>query len=160
LAEMDASVVSDAGELLARLLGHDSDPEHLNRGIRFWEQALGTKKLPGEAFRGFGWWAEVEDLAQARWEQLTLLTSERAKGSLAWAVKVAERCRHEPITTPGLEILTSLLRGRHDPWERPQIAEVALRALRASGDDSTLSSARERLRTALTDLGYFSATDT
>jgi hypothetical protein len=159
LTEMDASVVSDAGELLARLLGHDSDPEHLNRGIRFWEQALGTKKLPGEAFRGFGWWAEVEDLTQARWEQLTLQTSERAKGSLAGAVKVAERCRREPITTPELKILTSLLAGRHDPWERPQIAEVALGALRASRDDSTLSSARERLRTALTDLGYFGATD-
>jgi hypothetical protein len=159
LAEMDASVVSNAGEFLARLLRHDSDPEHLNRGVRFWEQALETKKLPGEAFRGFGWWAEGEDLAEAHWERLTLQTSERAKGSLDWAAKVAERCIRHPITTPGLKILTSLLSGRHDPWERPQIAEVALRALRASGDDSTLSSARERLRTALTDLGYFGATD-
>jgi hypothetical protein len=159
LTEMDASVVSNAGEFLARLLRQDSDPEHLNRGVRFWEQALRTKKLPSEAFRGFGWWAEVEDLAEAHWERLTLQTSERAKGSLDWAVKVAERCIRHPITTPGLKIITSLLSGRHDPWELPQIAEVALRALRASGDDSTLSSARERLRTALTDLGYFGATD-
>jgi hypothetical protein len=159
LAPADASLISDAGERLGRLLCN-ADQEHVNRGARFWEQVLGNQALPSEAFRGFGWWVEVEGLGQDRWEQLTLATSQRAQGTLAWCVKVAERCSREPITATGLGILRSLLRGQHDPWERPQVAEVALAALRASGgSDSELSEAWERLRAALIDLGYFGAAD-
>lgn len=158
MAPTGASVVSDAGERLGRLL-RDADQEHINRGVLFWEHTLGNQTLPGEALRGFGWWAEVEELDQDRWEQLTFATSQRAQGSLAWCVKVAERCSREPITATGLGILASLLRGQHDPWERPQVAEVAFAALRASGSDSRLSEARERLRAVLIDLGYFEAAD-
>jgi len=158
LAPTGASIVSDAGEQLGYLL-KDADQEHINRGVLFWEQTLGNQALPSEAFRGFGWWAEVEGLDQARWEQLTLATSQRAQGSLAWCVKVAERCSREPITATALGILTSLLRGQHDPWERPQVAEVAFGALRTSGSDSGLSEARERLRSVLIDLGHFNAAD-
>ena len=158
MAPTGASVVSDAGERLGRLL-READQEHINRGVLFWEHTLGNQTLPGEALRGFGWWAEVEELDQDRWEQLTFATSQRAQGSLAWCVKVAERCSREPITATGLGILASLLRGQHDPWERPQVAEVAFAALRASGSDSRLSEARERLRAVLIDLGYFEAAD-
>jgi hypothetical protein len=159
LVPMGASVVSDAGERLARLLMHDADHELVDRGALFWEKALEDRSLPGEAFRGFGWWAEVEGLARDHWERITLATSERAEGSLDWCVGLAERCTREPITPTGLGILTSLLRGRHEPWDRSRVAELALGALKASSSRSLRSEARERLRAALTDLGYFEAAD-
>jgi hypothetical protein len=159
LADMGALVLSDAGERLARLLMNDPAQPHLDRGALFWEQTLQHPSLSGDAFRGYGWWAEVDALDQARWERMTLLTCQRAEGSLDWCVKVAERCAHEPITPTGLGVLIRLLRGRHEPWDRSQIAEVALGALKASGGDPLLSEARERLRAALTDLGYFGAAD-
>jgi hypothetical protein len=59
----------------------------------------------------------------------------------------------------GLGILTRLLRGRDEPWDRSQVAEVALGALKASSGDPAPSEARDRLRAALTDLGYFGAAD-
>jgi hypothetical protein len=90
---------------------------------------------------------------------MTLVTCQRAEGSLDWCVKVAERCAREPITPTGLGILTRLLCGSHEPWDRSQVAEVALGALKASSGDPPLSEARERLRAALTDLGYFGAAD-
>jgi hypothetical protein len=159
LVPMGASVVSGAGERLARLLMHNAAHEHVDRGALFWEKTLGERSLPGEAFRGFGWWAEVEGLDPDRWQRVTLAACERAEGSLDWCVGVAERCVREPITTAGLAILTGLLRGRHEPWDRSRVAEVALRALKASSSDLAISDVRERLRTALTELGYFGALD-
>jgi hypothetical protein len=90
---------------------------------------------------------------------MTLVTCQRAEGSLDWCVKAAERCAREPITPTGLGIITGLLRGRHEPWDRSQVAEVALAALKASSGDPPFSEARDRLRAALTDLGYFGAAD-
>ena len=159
LADMGALVLSDAGEHLARLLMNDPAQDHLDRGTLFWEQTLEHPSLSSDAFRGYGWWAEVDALDQERWEQMTLVTCQRAEGNLDWCVKVAERCAHEPITPTGLGVLTRLLRGRHEPWDRSQVAEVALGALKASSGDPLLSEARERLRAALTDLGYFGAAD-
>lgn len=159
LAPIGAPVLSDVGERVARLLMHDAVQEHLDRGALFWEKALQDQLLSSEAFRGYGWWAEVEALDRARWEQMTLMTCQRAEGSLDWCVKVAERCAREPTTPTGLDILTKLLRGKHEPWDRSQVAEVALGALKASSSDPALSEARERLRAALTDLGYFGAAD-
>jgi hypothetical protein len=159
LAGMGAPILSDAGEHLAHLLMNDPAQDHLDRGALFWEQTLQHPSLSSDAFRGYGWWAEVDALDQERWEQMTLATCQRAEGSLDWCVKVAERCAREPITQAGLGILTRLLRGRHEPWDRSQVAEVALGALKASSGDPLLSEGRERLRAALTDLGYFGAAD-
>jgi hypothetical protein len=130
LAGMGAPILSDAGEHLAHLLMNDPAQDHLDRGALFWEQTLQHPSLSSDAFRGYGWWAEVDALDQERWEQMTLATCQRAEGSLDWCVKVAERCAREPITQAGLGILTRLLRGRHEPWDRSQVAEVALGALK------------------------------
>jgi hypothetical protein len=160
LVPMGASVVSNAGERLARLLMHGADRDLVDRGVLFWDKALQDRSLPAEAFRGFGWWAEVESLDQDHWERMTLATCERAEGSLDWCVQVTERCIREPITDIGLGILTSLLRGRHEPWDRSRVAELALGALKAPSSRSLQSETRERLRAALTDLSYFEAADT
>jgi len=63
------------------------------------------------------------------------------------------------ITATGLDVLATLLRGRHEPWDRARVAEVALEALKASSGDPTLAAARERLRAGLTEFGYFGAAD-
>jgi hypothetical protein len=159
LADIGALVLSAAGERLARLLMNDPAQDHLDRGALFWKQTLQHPSLSSDAFRGYGWWAEVEALDQERWERMTLVTCQRAEGSLDWCVKVAERCAREPITSTGLGILTKLLRGRHEPWDRSRVAEVALGALKASSGDPAPSEVRDRLRAALTDLGYFGAAD-
>jgi len=159
LAPIGAPLLSDVGAHLARLLMQGAAQEHVDRGALFWGRTLQDRSLPGEAFRGFGWWAEVESLDQGRWERMTLVTCERSEGSLDPCPRVAQRCVHGPITTTGIGILTKLLRGRHEPWDRAQVAEVALGAVRASGGDAALYEARERRRAALTDLGYFGATD-
>jgi hypothetical protein len=159
LASMRPSIVSDAGEHLARLLMHDAQAEHINRAVLFWKQTSEDQSLAPEAFRGFGWWSQVDELDQDRWEQMTLKTCERAEGNLNFPIEVAERCLRDPTTAEGLRILTRLLRGQHEPWERAQVAEIAVRALRASSSDTTLAKTRDRLRATLTDLGYFDATD-
>jgi hypothetical protein len=159
LVPMGAAVVSQAAELLARLLMSDVDSDYVARGTLFWRNAVAEPALPPAAFRGFGWWAEVKQIPGDEWEQMMSATCERAEGTLDWCVEVAERCALEPITAMGLEIITKLLRGRHEPWDRSQIAETGLRALRTSAADSALSEPRERLRSALTDLGHFGAAD-
>jgi hypothetical protein len=153
-----AAVVSDAGESLARLLMHNQDREHLDRGVGFWQHAL-DQALPDEAYGGFGWWAEVDGIERARWESMMLATCERANGSLDWAVKTAERSIREPISAEGLAIVTKLLRGRHEPWDRSRVAEIGLTALKTTGSEPNLIGPRDRLRAALTDLGYFEAAD-
>ncbi len=159
LASMGPPLVSDAGEHLARLLMRDAQPEHINRAALFWKQALEDRSLAPEAFRGFGWWSQVEDLDQDRWEQMTLKTCERAQGTLNFPIEVAERCLREPTTAEGLRILTRLLRGQHEPWERARVAEIAISALRASSSETAPAETRDGLRATLTDLGYFDATD-
>jgi hypothetical protein len=159
LAAMGASVLSDAGERLARLLMQSTAQEHIDRGALFWDQTLQALSLSSEPFRGFGWWAEVKALDQERWERMTLVTCQRAEGSLDRCIEVAERCTREPITATGLDVLATLLRGRHEPWDRARVAEVALEALKASSGDPTLAAVRERLRAGLTEFGYFGAAD-
>jgi hypothetical protein len=159
LTSMGASIVSSAGERIARLLSQGAEPGHVELGALLWERTLGEKSLPSEAFLGFGWWSEVERLDRDRWEPIMLATAERAGGTLDWPVGVAERCVQEPLTPVGLRILTRLLRGRLQPWDRSQVAEVALSALKTSSSEAGLAGERERLRAALTDLGYFGAAD-
>jgi hypothetical protein len=159
LAPIGAVVISNAGESLARLLMRDADREHIELGARFWEKAIEDRSLPGQAYRGFGWWAEVDGLDREQWESMMLATCDRAEGSLDLCVETAERSVLEPITPVGLAIVTKLLRGRHEPWDRSRVAELALKALQTSNATSTLFEARERLRVALTDLGYFGAAD-
>jgi hypothetical protein len=152
-------MVSRAGASLARLLVPEEASIYAKAGLQFWENALAKSSLTTDAFRGFGWWAQVEALDREVWERMMLRTCQRAIGRLDLCVEVAERCMREPMTATGLEVLVCLLRGRNEPWERSLMAEIGLRALKASAD-GPMSDQRQRLRAALTDLGYFEAADT
>lgn len=138
----------------------DAEPRLIERGVLFWEKILEDESLPGEAFHGFGWWAEVKGVEQDRWERMMLATCKRAGGSLEWAVSVAKRFVDERVAGTGLAALTCLLRGRIEPWDRAEVAETSLGALRVSQGEGVLAGERERLRDALADLGFFDAPDT
>jgi hypothetical protein len=155
LTQMGAEKISNAGESLARLLRTDEDPRHLESGISFWEEVLAVPKQPATALRGFGWWAEVEQLAKARWEALTLDTCDRAGGNLSLSHRVAERAAMAPVTTAGLSILTRLLRGPHEHWDRSYVAEIGLSTLTTAREEPTLAPACDKLRTALNDFGFY-----
>lgn len=157
-SQEEAALLSDSGERIARLLMREPEVGHLNMGRRFWEMAIGAARSV-DSLKGFGWWAEVEALSKEDFERLTLATVERTEGTLDWCVEVAERCAREPVTVSGLDVITRLLRGRHEPWDRSRVADVALTALKATSEHAHLTDARVRLRSALTDLGYFEAQD-
>ncbi|MDQ6944737.1 MAG: hypothetical protein M3256_00385 [Actinomycetota bacterium] len=158
LSPMGQPIVSKSGASLARLLIPDEASIYAKVGLQFWESALADSSLTTEAFRGFGWWAQVEALDREVWEQMMLRTCQRAIGRLDLCVEVAERSVREPMTATGLEILVCLLRGRNEPWERSLMAEIGLRALKAAAD-ATMPGECQRLRAALTDLGHFQAAD-
>jgi hypothetical protein len=99
---MGPGVVSTAGGRLARLLMEGGEPQLVERGVLFWERTLEDESLPGEAFHGFGWWAEVKGVDHDRWEQMMLTTCERAGGSVDWATSVAERFAGDRVTRDGL----------------------------------------------------------
>jgi len=63
------------------------------------------------------------------------------------------------LSSAALGILTRLLRGRLEIWDRSQVAEKALAALEATRGAAGMVQERDRLRAALTDLGYFEAAD-
>lgn len=158
LASQDSQLLSDSGEPIARLLMREPAVGHLDLGRRFWETAIDLAQTP-DSLKGFGWWAEVESLSKEDFERLTFATVEKTEGTLDWCVEVAARCAREPLTTSGLEVITRLLRGRHEPWDRSQVADVALAALKATSEHAHLKEARRRLRDVLTDLGRFEAQD-
>lgn len=151
-------MLSEAGERIARLLMREPETAHVDLGRRFWQKAIDKARTP-DALHGFGWWAEVESLPREDYEQLTLATVEKSQGTLDWCVEVGTRCAREPVTPVGLDIIVRLLRGRHEPWDRSRLADVALEALKLTPEEETLRDARSRLRGALTDLGYFEAQD-
>jgi hypothetical protein len=158
LASQEAEVLSNSGERIARLLMREPEARHLDLGRRFWGMAIDAAPT-SNSLEGLGWWAEVEALPKDDFERLTLATVEKTEGTLDWCAEVAERCAREPVTVSGLDVMTRLLRGRHEPWDRSRVADVALAALKASSGHTHLADARGRLRTALTDLGYFEAQD-
>jgi hypothetical protein len=158
LSPIGQPMVSKSGGSLARLLIHEEASIYAKAGLQFWEKALADSSLTTEAFRGFGWWAQVEVLEREVWERMMLRTCQRAIGRLDLCVEVAQRSVREPVTASGLEILVCLLRGRNEPWERSLMAEIGLRALKAS-TEAPRSSEYQRLRAALTDLGHFQAAD-
>lgn len=126
LVSQDAEVLSDAGERIARLLMREPEPAHLDLGRRFWQKAIEQARTP-DSLHGFGWWAEVEALSREDYEQLTLATASKSQGTLDWCVEVAARCAREPVTVAGLEIISRLLRGQHEPWDRSRVADVWVR---------------------------------
>jgi hypothetical protein len=143
--------LSEAGEVLGRLLRHgDAEQEHLFFAIAFWDVAIATNMRDGLA--GFGWMAEVEQLDDETWAELTLRTLVVTDGRVDWSQKVAERVATPPASTTSLAIMNHLVRGTSDEWHRRDNIEHAVALLDAAGS-LTGTPEYERLRTTLLERG-------
>lgn len=158
LAQLDRTLISDAGDALGRLLrAEDADVEHMKVGVAFWEAVLARSDLNDLA--GFGWWSEVTSLDSVEWERLTLETTKRTGGRLDWSHAVAGRAAQPPISVEGLDILNQLVRGQVDEWDRLQVIETAIKALQAAGESLSATEEYIRLRTTLIERGRFDVRD-
>jgi hypothetical protein len=156
LAQIDPTLLSDAGEALGRLLrAGDVEDEQIDIGTDFWRVVL--ERGRAEELAGFGWWSEVRMLEKNAWEVLTLETSEKADGHLDWSHAVAERAAEVPISAEGLAILNQLVRGQIDDWDRMAILDTSVKALKAAKDSLGAAEDFRRLRTTLIERGRFDA---
>ena len=145
------ALLSDAGEVLGRLLRHgDADEAHIALAVRFWDAA--NKTGDADALAGFGWLAGVDQLDADEWASMTLATLSVTGGRIAWSHKVAERAASLEVSTTTLAIMNSLVRGTSDEWDRRGNIERAVEVLR-SADQLAETPEYERLRTTLLERG-------
>lgn len=160
IVPMGPGIVSDAGEGLARLLrGPGVEDRLLQRGIAFWQELIAADLAP-DAYRGCGWWTEVQAVNQELWLNLMVETATRAAGDIDWAPKTAERAATQPLSPTALGLLRILVGGTKEVWERPMVARSAIEALRSvelKGDAAEQVAARDTLRDRLLDLGFHNA---
>lgn len=145
------ALLSDAGEVLGRLLRHgDAEEAHIGLAVAFWDVAIAQ----GDAnvLPGFGWMAEIEKLDHHTWAQLTAATLAVTGGRIDWAHKVAERTASLVASTTTLAIMNGLVRGASDEWDRRGNIGRAVEHLR-SAEELTSTVEYERLRTTLLERG-------
>ena len=145
------ALLSDAGEVLGRLLRHDdADEAHIVSAVAFWDAANST--ADANALAGFGWLAEVEKLEPDVWATRTMATLAVTGGRIDWSHKVAERTASLAPSTTTLAIMNSLVRGASDEWDRRGNIERAVEHLRAA-EKLNGTAEYERLRTTLLERG-------
>ncbi len=145
------TLLSDAGEVLGRLLRHaDADAGHIARAVTFWDAANST--ADADSLGGFGWLAEVEKLDSEIWASRTMATLAVTGGRIDWSHKVAERATSLPPSVTTLSIVNSLVRGASDVWDRRGNVERAVEHLRAA-EELNGTAEYERLRTTLLERG-------
>ena len=145
------ALLSDAGEVLGRLLRHDdADEAHIATAVSFWDAANATADAASLA--GFGWLAEVEQLDADMWASRTMATLAVTGGRIDWSQKVAERAASLEPSTTTLAIMNSLIRGASDEWDRRGNIERAVELIR-SADELAGTPDYERLRTTLLERG-------
>ena len=143
--------LSDAGEVLGRLLRHDdADEAHIACAVTFWDAATATGDA--DALAGFGWLAEVEKLDAHLWAGRTMATLAVTNGRIDWSHRVAERAASLEASTTTLAIMNSLIRGVSDEWDRRGNIERAAQLIQSAGELATTPE-YERLRTTLLERG-------
>lgn len=151
--------VSLAGDALARMLREVDDEQVVNRGLALWKSAV-EAHLPPEAYKGFGWFAEVDAVSPNDWLDLMSATVDLSGGTIEWEHRVAKRAAASPSDERALRILTRLITGDMPMWHVRDVGAAALLALEESRDaelpDAT-EAARERLVETLLERGFFEA---
>lgn len=146
-----SALLSDAGEVLGRLLRHDdADEAHIACAVTFWDAAIATGDTG--ALSGFGWLAEVEKLDSQLWASRTMATLAVTGGRIDWSHKVGERAALLEPSTTTLAIMNSLIRGASDEWDRRGNVERAVELI-GSADQLAATPEYERLRTTLLERG-------
>lgn len=154
LASLGDAFLSRAGETLGRLLRHkDTDRGQVAIAVEIFEAVLRLKR-PG-ALSGFGWFAEVRTMDESVWLDLTVRAAGLSGGRLDWSHEVADRAAASD-SPQSLAILNDLVRGLPDEWDRGQVMEKALTALKRAVPMRN-SEPYRRLRTSLLERGMFEA---
>lgn len=145
--------VSEAGELIGRLLrgGEDLEEPLMANAVEFWGAALKLKAAA--SLYGFGWMAEVSAIANQVWNRLTIETLELAAGNIDWSHEVARRAASQEQSIETLRILNLLVRGLHADWDRRNVGGIAKGALSRASALSETADFR-RLRTTLLERGF------
>ena len=126
------SLMSDAGELLGRMLRHDTaEPHQISIAVKFWQAAL-EATAAADALLGFGWYSEIKTIDTEVWEQMTLQTVKATGGRTSWTHGVATRIASSASTPTGLAILNELIRGQGDDWDRQYATEQAAQLIASS----------------------------
>ncbi len=128
-----ARLMSDAGELLGRMLRHDTaEPHEISIAVQFWQAAL-EAATTSDALLGFGWYSEIKTIDTEVWEQMTLQTVTATGGRTRWTHGVATRIASSAPTPTGLAILNELIRGQGDVWDRRRATEQASQLISSAG---------------------------
>ena len=128
-----ARLMSDAGELLGRMLRHDTaEPHQISIAVKFWQAAL-EAAATSDALLGFGWYSEIKTIDTEVWQQMTLQTLTATGGRTSWTHGVATRIASSAPTRTGLAILNELIRGQGDDWDRRDATEQAAQLIASAG---------------------------
>ena len=157
------ALLSAAGKELGSMLDRDSAKSIcIERSIGFWETMI-DRNQRGAGLTGFGGFARVGALDDARWCGLTLKTLRRTGGCIDESHMVAERTAGLGPDDTTLEIMDSLVRksfsrtqsdGERNQayhrarWRKSKVEEAARKLLDRSSDLES-SDHYQRLRTAL-----------
>ena len=152
-ARRTARLMSEAGELLGRMLSHDTaEPHQITIAVKFWQAAL-EAKAASDALLGFGWYSEIKSIDTQVWEQMTLQTVKAGGGRTSWTHGVANRIASSAPTQTGLAILNELIRGQGDDWDREHATEQASQLI-ASAQALQGTVEYRNLRNALIERGH------
>lgn len=149
--------VGSAGRTLAKMLTHEGvTPEHLQIAVAFWRKLLHLAKA-GTDFSGFGRWYAVDSLGHSEWLELTLSSIRVTERPLEIPWEIAARVSRGQITPQSLDLLSRLLRGTDEHWERSEVGSHAIGVLRASRSDLGSEPSWLLLQKTLVDFGFHAA---
>ncbi len=148
-------VLKTVGWHMHKLLPEGSGADRVQRGTAFWASMLEQPPKP-EALAGFGWWADVPEIDQERWEELMLRTCEMTE-KLDWPQRVAERIStSETITDAGWRILAQLFSIDLGHY-KGEVAKHAIDALRKTAGIADAPESRSHLCEVLINHGFHDA---
>ena len=153
LMKIGPKFVSKTGWHMSKLLPEGVDADHVRRGIAFWDSVLKHNPKPKpEALTGFGWWADVPGIDQEQWEEMMMRTCKMVE-KMEWSQRVAARIStSQTMTDTGWQILARLF-SIDIGYEKEEVAEYSMEALRKTVDATGSSESRSHLCEVLVNHG-------
>lgn len=148
----EKSVRDILGEAARLVRSGDTRAELRDRALELSRLIIEDREVDPDGLTGFGMWALVEPIDQEPWLELAASVLERTQGRIDFAIEVAERCS-AIVDETCLLILARLLRGDIEPWERVEVQNRAIDALRRGADDLRTTQEWARLRDVLLETG-------
>jgi hypothetical protein len=135
--------VSYAGQWLGWALADvdDVDPAPVTE---LWRPLL-DRRLDADAYRGFGWMAVNDRLADDAWLSSMQETASAAAGAPDEPDRVAERAGQTPTDARAAGIIARLMADDPPPWDLQRIGALGLEVLPVVTDGDAATDLRQRL---------------